>query len=931
MHIQQHEGSQLTDERCLSEALIFEPKADYSRFVQWVRRRYSSEMSLLAPGAPNAESIRHVVVALLESGRDLGAALRIARQLVVERLAVLDIEQQAPLSVVTSAMSDLAQAAIVFALEQAQQELDAVYGVPRSADGERCAFWVVGMGKLGGHELNVSSDIDLIYIYEQDGVTSGVDGSHEFTQRSHHEYYSYLAKKLYVLIGKVSEHGFVFRIDLALRPNGESGPLAVSLPMLKTYFQIQGREWERFAWMKGRVIAASGDPLREKETKLRDLVQPFVFRRYLDFNLLESLRQMHQKICQQAIRRAAGHPDWENNVKLSRGGIREIEFIVQLFQVIRGGQYPEIRSRSTLQALERLRNAGLLPEDKARKLQEAYTFLRRVEHRVQYLDDQQTHVLPKSDDDLRWVAASMALPQESCDKVGCCAALFDELGQYRVFVAEEFDSLLKRNVKFDTSICPNGRCQILDSLLGEEKFEQLLPESLREWVHNWANSTRVKDLKTKIKSSLSHLVIRSVQWMNDGLATAVGAQRFFDWLDVILRRENYQAMLLERPLIHQRLLRLMEMSRWALLYLKRYPGVIDELTDIKVYQNRFNADYFEQELQQRRQALIENAEEDEEMLLNLLRRAHHAELFRSLTRDIEGYLTVEQVADDLSLLADRTLKIASEWCWDYLAKKHQETSALAIIAYGKLGGKELGYGSDLDLVFIYDDDHEGASDIYATYVRKLIQWLSAQTDEGALFDIDTALRPNGNSGLLVTSIETFEAYQLGRGSNTAWTWEHQALTRARCAVGSPEVQQRFDKVRHQVLSAKRDRLALRQEILGMRMRLQEAHPVKTEQIDVKHSPGGMLDIEFCVQYLILAYANEYPLLEDDIGNIALLLRAEDQGLLNEPFGKQASDSYRLLRQIQHRARLDGIETFTDEQLRAACEAGKRLWQQIFDH
>lgn len=924
---------QLTCRHCSSEAPTSRVRADHSRFVQWVRRRYAHEMTLLRPGVPDVNSIRKVITKLCQSGYELGVALRITRQVVVERLAVLDIEQFAPLADIMHAMSDLAQVALDCALKHAQQELDAVYGIPRCADGSRCAFWIIGMGKLGGRELNVSSDIDLIYVYEEDGVTSGADGEHQFTQRSHHEYFSYLAKKLHSLIGKVSEHGFVFRMDLALRPNGESGPLAVSLPMLQTYFQIQGREWERFAWMKGRVVVTSADSLREKEAKLRELVSPFVFRRYLDFNLLESLRQMHQKICQQAVRRAAGRPEGENNVKLSRGGIREIEFIVQLFQLIRGGQYPEIRSRSTLQGLELLCHAGLLSEEKASELRQAYTFLRRVEHRVQYLDDQQTHVLPKNDDDLCWVASSMNLPKGDHPVAGCCAALCDQLGQYRVFVAEEFDNLLKQNAKIDVqpTACPNGRCQVLSSVLGEEAFEQLLPESLQEWVHNWARSVRVKDLKPKVKSNLSHLVIRSVQWMNDGLATSVGALRFFDWLDVILRRENYQVMLLERPLIHQRVLRLLEMSRWALLYLKRYPGVIDELTDIKVYRNRFDAAAYEQELLQRRSALAEDGEEDEEMLLNLLRRAYHAELFRTLTRDIEGYLTVEQVADDLSLLADTTLKVASLWCWDYLAKKHQEKPGIAIIAYGKLGGKELGYGSDLDIVFIYDDAHEDAAAIYATYVRKLIQWLSAQTDEGALFEIDTALRPNGNSGLLVTSIETFETYQLGRGSNTAWTWEHQALTRARCAVGSPDMRQQFDEVRHQVLSAKRDRLALKQEILAMRTRLQEGVPIESGRIDVKHSPGGMLDIEFCVQYLVLAYASEYPLLEEDIGNIALLVRAEDQGLLSTPFGQQAADSYRLLRQIQHRARLDGIDAFTDEQLRAACEPGKRLWHQIFDH
>lgn len=907
-------------------------RADHSRFVQHVRRRYAYALSLLHPGVPNVETIRNVIGSLCAAGNNLSAALRIARQLVLERLVVLDIEQHAPLSDITSTMTDLAEVVLDYALGQAHQDIDARYGVPRCSDGRRCAFWIVGMGKLGGRELNVSSDIDLVYIYEEDGVTTGIDSNHQFTQRSNHEYFTYLAKKLYTLIGDITDHGFVFRMDLALRPNGESGPLAVSLPMLKTYFQIQGREWERFAWMKGRVVAALGDPLREQEYKLRDLVQPFVFRRYLDFNLLESLRQTHQKIRQEAIRRAAGHPERANNVKLSRGGIREIEFTVQLYQVIRGGQYPEIRSRSTLQALDRLRVAGVLPAKKAQQLQQAYIFLRRVEHRVQYLDDQQTHVLPNNDEDLQWVAASMDLVCEEQVEAGSSAQLFSMLGQYREFVAREFDELLSLNSDLagNAQDCPHGRCQILTAVLGEREFESVLPPVLREPVHNWASSARVRDLKEKTKSNLSYLMARTGQWVCDGLVSDTAALRFMDWLDAILRRESYHALLLERPLIHQRVLRLLEMARWSLQYLKRYPGVIDELSNTRIYQERFDALAYEQELLLRREALRENTEEDEESLLNILRRAHHAELFRTLTRDIEGYLTVEQVADDLSLLADITLKVALQWCWDYFAKRHRSEPALSIIAYGKLGGKELGYGSDLDIVFIYEDSHENASGIYTAFVRKLIQWLTVQTSEGALFEIDTALRPNGNSGLLVTAIDAFESYQLGRGSNTAWTWEHQALTRARCVVGSENVQQRFDTVRHQVLCSRRNREALKTEILNMRKRVAQAHPVTTKgAVDVKHSPGGMLDIEFCVQYLILAYACDYPLLEDDVGNIALLLRAQGAGLLMAPFGQQAADSYRLLRQIQHRARLDGMESFSDGQLQASCEPGKRLWHQVF--
>ncbi|CAK7043784.1 bifunctional [glutamate--ammonia ligase]-adenylyl-L-tyrosine phosphorylase/[glutamate--ammonia-ligase] adenylyltransferase [Saezia sanguinis] len=913
-----------------SRLMMIDAQADYSRFVQRIRRRYGYELGLLSPGVPNAQSIREVISKLQDAGNALPVALRIARQLVLERLVVMDVEHHVPLTDVTHTMTDLAEVMMDVALGQAHEELDAQYGAPLCADGSRCAFWVIGMGKLGGRELNVSSDIDLVYVYEEDGHTAGIESDPKYTQRSNHEYFAYLAKRLYALIGETTEHGFVFRMDLALRPNGESGPPAVSLPMLKTYFHMQGREWERFAWMKGRVIASLGDPLQSKESKLWEIVQPFVFRRYLDYSLLDALRQTHQKIRQHAVQRAAGRPERANDVKLSRGGIREIEFIVQLFQVIRGGQYPEIRTRSTLQALDRLRDAGLLSAERASQLQQAYIFLRRLEHRIQYLDDQQTHILPERDDDLCWIASSMDMVVGQEHDMGCFAGLFSVLGQSRECIAAEFDDLLQLNDQMVDGVCASGNCSAPAAMLGEEAFEAMLPPALQERVHNWASSSRMRDLKDSTKNNLTYLILRTAQWLVDGMITETAALRFIDWLDTILRRESYQVLLLERPLIHQRVLRLQGMARWAAQYLARYPGVIDELASAKVYKERFDGEAYELELQIRRQALQESGEEDEEALLNMLRRAHHAELFRTLTRDVEGYLTVEQVADDLSLLADITLKISLNWCWEFLSKRHQAHPNLAVIAYGKLGGKELGYGSDLDIVFIYDDEHERANEIYGAYARKLIQWLTIKTAEGDLFEIDTALRPNGNSGLLVTSVESFESYQLGRGSNTAWTWEHQALTRARCVVGSPELISRFDVVRHQVLSARRDAVALREEILKMREKVRQAHPVRGGKIDVKHSAGGMLDIEFCVQYLILAYACDYPQLEDDVGNIALLLRAEQAGLLSVPFGQQASDSYRLLRQIQHRSRLDDASVLSDEQLHAACEAGVRLWHQVFE-
>ncbi|RZL29528.1 MAG: glutamine-synthetase adenylyltransferase, partial [Rubrivivax sp.] len=387
---------------------LFPVFAEHSRYVQRVRRRYAAELPLLGAGLPD----RGVIAALVETlrahppGRSLASALRVARHLVLERLAVLDIEQGASVADVTLVMTHLAEVTLDLALTDARAELDAIHGAPRSAEGNDIAFWVIGMGKLGARELNVSSDIDLIYVYEDDGETHGA------RPISAHEYFSHVARRLYTLIGDVTDDGQVFRVDLALRPNGKSGPPVVSLGMLEEYFLVQGREWERFAWLKSRVVApltGLGAPADPRTLALRDLVTPFVYRRYLDYGVFEGLRQLHGKIRSEAKARAAGRPERANDVKLSRGGIREIEFIVQLLQVVRGGQFPEIRTRSTVKALACVAERGLMKPETAAKLVDAYVFLRRVEHRIQFLDDQQTHCLPQADADLAWIAGSLGL------------------------------------------------------------------------------------------------------------------------------------------------------------------------------------------------------------------------------------------------------------------------------------------------------------------------------------------------------------------------------------------------------------------------------------------------------------------------------------------------------------------------------------------
>lgn len=902
----------------------------YSRYVQRIRRRYAAQLSLLAEGPPVRAVMEDTLTTLLATGLDTGAALRVLRQLVLVRLIALDCDgpsdHQAPLALVTRAMTELAELALDVAMSHSCDALDAQHGAPQSDNGQRARMWVIGMGKLGARELNVSSDIDLIYVYDHDGQTAG-RSSDGRGQISNHEYFARQVKAVFSLIGDTTEHGFVFRVDLALRPNGNSGPAAISLSALEEYFQVQGREWERFAWLKSRVVAPQDCIAGGSAQMLRNSVLPFVFRRYLDYSVFDALRVLHRQIREHAAKRCAGHPERANDVKLSRGGIREIEFTVQVLQVVRGGQFPELRTRPTLDALQRVAQAGLMPQETADAMARAYDFLRRVEHRIQYLDDQQTHVLPTRDDDLAWIAHTLGYSD--------CGQFLSELDAHRELVAGEFDILLggKPACKGCGKSAP-ATTQQLNELLEQPPADW--PMQFRQRLIVWHQHPRILALREDSSVRLARLLQRTAQWLGEGRVTEEAALRLLDWIEPLLRRESYLALLQERSAVHERLLRLLGAAKWPARYLLQHPGVIDELSSEALLNERFDRTAFQKELTQRLAALKRTGEDDEETCLNLLRRAHHAEVFRTLARDLEGVLSVEQVADDLSALAEAILATTADWCWQRLKNRHRESPQFAIIAYGKLGGKELGYGSDLDIVFVYEDADERAPEVYAAFVRKLINWLTVKTGEGDLYEIDTALRPNGNSGLLVTSFEAYARYQGQRGSNTAWTWEHQAMTRARFVLGDASLQERFDEVRRAVISAPRDTSALRAEISSMREKVRKAHPVRnatapqTRMFDVKHSTGGMVDAEFAVQFLVLSQSGAHPELLDNVGNIALLQRAENAGLLPPDVGQRAASAYRELRRVQHHARLNEAPTQVPlPELDAERQAIEALWRATF--
>ena len=864
--------------------------------------------------SPNLADMGQCYAALLAHALEPGAALRVLRQLVLERLQWLDTAQKASLTAVTECMTHLAEFALTVACDHAFLALDAQYGKPQSA-GARTALWIIGMGKLGARELNVSSDIDLIFVASSDGQTAGIEiNGVTHGQISQHEYFAKAVRSISTMLADVTEHGFVFRVDLALRPHGQSGPAVVSLDALEEYLQVQGREWERFAWLKSRVVA--GDVA--SAGALRHVVLPFVFRKYLDYSVLEALRILHRQIREHASKRASGRPERANDVKLSRGGIRELEFTVQLLQVVRAGQFPELRTRSTLAALKRFVAAGIMLPETAQALALAYTFLRQVEHRIQYLDDLQTHVLPSNDEDLDWIARSMGYPN-------CCPFL-SALDTHRERVALEFDALLKGASDTDNSAgCK--RCGLPPS--SQENMMPTSPE-LAQRLKALAEHPRSLVQREETRARVQRLILRSLQWLGQKSVTERTVLLFIDWLETLLRRESYVTLLVERPSVHERVMRILGAARWSSHYLMLHPAVIDELAQEDWLHQRFDPEQLQTEIDLRLAALKSTEQDDDETVLNVLRRAHHSALFRTLVRDSEQHISIEQVADDLSALADRLLSITVERCWKRYKNRHIETPEFAIIGYGKLGGKELGYGSDLDIVFVYSDAHEDASAIYAGFVRKLITWLTVKTSEGDLFDIDTALRPNGNSGLLVTSMDAYADYQSQRGSNTAWTWEHQAMTRARCIVGSPALHERFDRVRQAVLCATREHGLLKQEILAMREKVRLSHRETQGTFDIKHSQGGMVDAEFAVQALVLMHSNTTPSMRANIGNIALLLAAEQANLLPAGIGTAAALAYATLRRLQHSARLNETTTqISVEQMQSERAAIHALLLAVF--
>jgi glutamate-ammonia-ligase adenylyltransferase len=812
------------------------------------------------------------------------------------RVLARDLGGLAELDEVCGAMTALAELSIATALGTLEPELEAEIGTP-TANGKRQRLVVVGMGKLGGGELNVSSDIDLIFLYPEDGETAGPRSI------SNHEFFARLGRKLITTLDETTADGRVFRVDMRLRPWGDDGPLAMSLDALEEYLVAQGREWERYAWIKARAL--SGD----RPEALSAIARPFVFRKYLDYGAFAAMRDLHAQIRAEVARR-----ETFDNVKLGPGGIREIEFIAQAFQLIRGGRDPSLQARPTLAVLALLARKGLLPQRAAAELSDAYVFLRRLEHRLQYVEDAQTHKLPTTDADRALIAQSMGF--SSWDEFGAA------LETHRSRVSQHFEDVFSKEEVPRHALAPlwERPVEAVD-LLSSLGFQDAAGTTAR--LEAMRKSARYAALPQASRERFDALVPRLIEQSARHANPDATLSRSMDLLETIGRRAAYLALLDEHPQALARLSRLVSASSWSAEYLIRHPVVLDELLDARALLSPPDWDEFGRAL---RRQLMEFAG-DAERQMDALREAHHAQVFRLLAQDLSGVLTVERLADHLSDLADIVLQVTLELCWTSLQSRHCDEPRFAVIGYGKLGGKELGYASDLDIIFLHDDDHEQAQENYARLAQRLNNWLTSRTAAGVLFETDLRLRPDGASGLMVSSIDAFRRYQ----RETAWVWEHQALTRARFCAGDAAVGAAFELERRAILRVERDPAKLREEVLSMRQKLLEGHPNRTELFDLKHDRGGMIDIEFIVQYLVLAHARGHPELTANDGNIALLKLAADLGLIPADAAGNVASAYREFRRLQHALRLNGARfaRVPHAQVQDAVAATLGLWRQVF--
>ncbi|TFT55003.1 bifunctional [glutamate--ammonia ligase]-adenylyl-L-tyrosine phosphorylase/[glutamate--ammonia-ligase] adenylyltransferase, partial [Proteus mirabilis] len=733
-------------------------------------------------------------------------------------------------------LSVLAETLISVAKDTLYQQCCQQWGTPCDSEGKPQPLLILGMGKLGGFELNFSSDIDLIFAYPENGVTQG--GRRELDNA---QFFTRLGQKLIKVLDQHTMDGFVYRVDMRLRPFGESGPLVMSFAALEDYYQEQGRDWERYAMVKARVLGAEK---REYCQILRQMLRPFVYRRYIDFSVIQSLRNMKSMISREVRRRGM-----IDNIKLGAGGIREIEFITQVFQLIRGGREPELQSHSLLTVLNVIAKLELLSAQETSQLADSYLFLRRLENLLQSIADQQTQTLPDNLEDKARLAFAMGfddwqmLYQQINQKMQAVSVIFTQLiGEDDENEDEEDVSEFKR--LWLLGRLPDSATLFHQGLTAEDR--QAICQTLQLFRQDISKRTigpRGRDVLDALMPKLLAKVCLQPQAL-------VILQRITPLLLGIVSRTTYLELMQESDEVLTHVVRLCAASPMIAEQLTRHPLLLDELLDPHSLYQPLPLNAYQDEL---RQYLLRVPEEDEEQRLEALRQFKQAQLLRIAAEDIAGVLPVMKVSDHLTYLAEAIIHAVVHQAWSYMVKRYGEPAHLAqrdglgfaVVGYGKLGGWELGYSSDLDLVFLLDCPMNilttGAKQIdarqfYLRLAQRIIHLFSTRTSSGVLYEVDARLRPSGESGMLVSTIQAFDEYQ----KNEAWTWEHQALIRARMIYGDDQLQQMFARTRHETLCLARNATVLQQEVREMRQKMvQHLAPTQSNTFDLKASSGGI--------------------------------------------------------------------------------------------
>lgn len=830
--------------------------------------------------------------------------LRLYRQWWMVRLIALDIQQKITLTDLTLRLSVLADVCVNASLNWTESHYQALYGQALDESGERQSLIVIGMGKLGGNELNLSSDIDLIFAFREHGETQG--GKKSLT---HQEYFTKLGQKLIQHLDQLTADGFVFRVDMRLRPFGQSGTLVLNMDSLENYYQDQGRDWERYAMIKARVMSGN-----EKDiTAFEMLRKPFVYRKYLDFGAIGALRDLKKMIAKEVRRK-----DIEHNIKLGEGGIREVEFIAQALQILHGGRDSRLQCPALLKVLPYLNEQEYLTTTEVEQLTDAYQLLRRTEHALQAVKDEQTQLLPDDEYERMRIAlmvgfSSWQALDEALWKVRHNVhSVFQELIDDGEETSEEIKTqdtwrlLLKHADNNDKEAISDA----LDGIVWQDK------DAIVQRIAIFLSSKSIAFMQPIGQERLAiFLAMFATQLTHESKPDLV-TNRVLPILEAVLRRTAYLVLLCENPTAITHLIRLCRESAWFSDAISATPSLLDELLDASTLFSPPTKSMLEDELQQ---ILLRLPEEDEEAQMDAMRRFKLSIILRIAACDITNILPIMKVSDHLTWLAEVLLEQVLHQAWRYLTHKHgfpvsdgveAEHPQFAIIGYGKSGGWELGYDSDLDLVFIHGAKASGYTNgarsidnltFYTRLGQRLIHIITSFTAAGRLYEVDMRLRPSGNSGLLVTSLEAFQDYQ----QNKAWTWEHQALTRARALAGEPLLRGKFEDSRRALISSQRNREDLKAEVVKMRekMRVHLDTGGKEKGFDLKQGAGGIIDIEFIVQYFVLAWSCRYPELMEYSDNVRQIEAASKVGLICSETAEKMIDTYTLYRSHTHRLTL----------------------------